>query len=70
METLLIEVRDQRKSMALLRDLEALQTIRILDQKQSDKPKAADRFADKLPVETAELLDKRIQQSRDEWERI
>ncbi|RYZ84596.1 MAG: hypothetical protein EOP06_17790 [Proteobacteria bacterium] len=69
METLLIEVRDQ-KGMALLRDLEALQIIRVIDQKQSTKPKAADRFAGKLSAETAELLDKHIQQSRNEWDRI
>ncbi|MEZ0483415.1 hypothetical protein [Fibrella aquatica] len=69
METLVIEVRDQ-KGMALLRDLEALQIIRVLDRKQVHKTKAADRFAGKLSPETAELLDKHIQQSRDEWDRI
>lgn len=56
--------------MALLRDLEALQIIRVIDQTQSIKPKAAERFAGKLSAETADLLDKHIQQSRDEWDRI
>ncbi|WP_375448607.1 hypothetical protein [uncultured Fibrella sp.] len=69
METLLIEVRDQ-KAMTLLRDLKAWQITRFVDQKQTEKPKAADCFAGKLSARTVGLLDKHIQQSRDEWGRI
>ena len=69
METLLIEVRDQ-KGMALLRDLEALQIIRVITKESTNQPKAATRFAGKLSAATASELAKHIEQSRDEWDRI
>ena len=69
METLLIEVRDQKR-MALLRDLEALQIIRVITKRSTNQPKAATRLANSLAAETANELAKHIEQSRNEWDRI
>ena len=72
METVLIELTNQR-AIALLRELEELNILKIL--KQTKLPKAvksqnlADRFAGKLDAANAASFHQQLKESRQEWER-
>ena len=72
METVLIELTNHR-AIALLRELEELNILKIL--KQTKLPKAvksqnlADRFAGKLDAATAASFHQQLKESRQEWER-
>lgn len=72
METLLIEVKNP-KGIALLRDLEELDIIRVIRNEEAPldifKQKRSELFAGKLPLAEGEILKKHIQESRNEWER-
>lgn len=70
METLLIEIR-QPKALALMRDLEALDIIRVITSSESNKPvpKPSERFRGSITPEEADAFNQYLQQSRHEWER-
>jgi hypothetical protein len=70
METLTIEIREP-KGLDLIRDLEALNVLKIIKKDDIGKPKAklSDMFAGCLSSEEADDLNKYVKQSRDEWER-
>ncbi|MCU0340293.1 MAG: hypothetical protein MUE30_10430 [Spirosomaceae bacterium] len=67
MQTILIEV-THPKGMALLRDLEELDVIRMI---QQDKPKQklSEIFAGCITPEEANKLNEYVKNSRNEWER-
>ncbi len=67
MDTLLIELTNP-KAFDLVKDLEALNILRIMSRQTVDPPRLSDRFAGKLSAETAKALHQHIQESRNEWE--
>ena len=67
MDTVLIELTNP-KAFDLVKDLEALQIIRVVSRQTTEPQKLSERFAGKLSPETAKSLQKHITDSRDEWE--
>lgn len=65
METCLVQLTHQ-KARDLLKDLEALDIIKIIEPEPKGIPNS-ERFRGKLSDKTAEALQKHIAQSREEW---
>jgi len=68
METLTIEL-NNRKTLAILKELEELSLLRIV-KKQSQTTNMADLLANSISNEQAELMNKELKQMREEWERV
>ena len=58
-----------KKALNLLKQLEELNLIKLLEENADPDQKLSDRFAGKLSDDTAEKLHKYVKQSREEWER-
>jgi CMP-2-keto-3-deoxyoctulosonic acid synthetase len=69
MDTVLIQLTTP-KTMKLLQELEDLHLLRVLKKNISSDIKLSDKYAGKLSSDIAEDLQKHIEQSRNEWERI
>jgi len=57
------------KTMKLIKELEELHLLRVLQKNVSQDYKLSDKYAGKLSVKVAEDLQKRIELSREQWER-
>jgi len=69
MKTVTVEIRNE-KALALLRNLESLKLLRVLEEKPSKtKQKLSERFAGSLSKERAEELQKELTKMRTEWDR-
>ena len=68
MDTMLIEV-NSSKGMRLLKDLEDLKIIRVLEMKSNGKKTMSEKYEGKISKKTANALQKQIAESRKEWER-
>lgn len=71
MKTVTVEIKNE-KALALLRNLESLQLLRILEDspsKTKTKQKLSERFAGSISKERAEELQKELTKMRNEWER-
>ncbi|KAF0237071.1 MAG: hypothetical protein FD181_2272 [Prolixibacteraceae bacterium] len=67
MDTVLIQLTTP-KTMKLLLELEELHLLRVLKRNISSDIKLSDKYAGKLSADVAEVLQKQIEQSRNEWE--
>lgn len=68
METVTIQIKNN-KAYKLLKDLEALNVIKILKQNIVTKKKLSEKYAGKIPSEIADKLQAYTAKSCDEWER-
>lgn len=68
METMWIELTHE-KAPDLIRDLEAMAIIRVLDRQPQASGNLSERFAGKLSARTAEALQQHVTESRNEWDR-
>ncbi len=66
METLLIQLTNH-KAIGLLHEMEALDLIKVLEEKVPPKEKISEKYAGKLPSDVADELRKHVIQSRNEW---
>ena len=66
MQTVIVELMNQN-ALALLRKLEEMHIIKLLEKNKQPLEKLSDKFAGKLSVETGEELQKHITKSRNEW---
>jgi hypothetical protein len=67
MDTVLIQLTTPN-TMKLLREMEELHLLKVLEKSVPSKTKLSDKYAGKLPADIAEDLQKHIQKSRDEWD--
>ncbi|HEY4197029.1 MAG TPA: hypothetical protein VGM63_15910 [Mucilaginibacter sp.] len=67
MDTLLIQVTNH-DAYSLLNELEKLHLIKVLKKETNPSQKLSEKFAGKLPADTAKKLQEHIKQSRDEWD--
>jgi hypothetical protein len=68
METLTIQLLNH-KAFKLLKELEELHLIKMLENKNSSNSKLSDRFEGKLSDEAADALRNHVKQVREEWDR-
>lgn len=70
METILVEIKKE-KGLALLKDLEALDILRVIEttKKRKKTAKLSTIFANKISKEEGDSINKLIEDSRKEWER-
>lgn len=66
-DTLLIRL-NHAEARNLLRQLEAMDVIRILKSEHSNEPNFKEKYWGKLSRETSEQLQKHVHSSREEWE--
>lgn len=59
-----------KQSLKLLKQLEELHLIKLMDDKIAPVQKLSEQFRGKLSSETAEALQKHVAESRNEWDRI
>lgn len=69
MNTIRVQVIDE-KAYQLLRDLEELNLIRILEEPSKPEENISQTLAGKLSKEAASQLQKNIEKGRDEWDRM
>lgn len=69
METLVVEL-THKNALKLLRDLEALNIIRLRESKEAPKKKLSEKYKGILSKEVGEDLINYISQSRKEWGNI
>lgn len=67
METMWIELTHE-KAPDLIRDLEAMDIIRVLQRQPQPTGNLSDRFAGKLSAHTTEALQRHVIESRNEWD--
>jgi hypothetical protein len=68
METVTIELLNE-KAYGLLKDLEDLHLIRMVDNENTSNASLSDRFEGKLSKEAADAMRKHVEQVRQEWDR-
>jgi len=68
METLTIEL-NNRKTLSILRELEALTLLRIV-KKQPQTNNMAELLSNSIDSKQATLMNKELKQMREEWERV
>ena len=68
MTTIEIQVTND-KALRLLKDLEALQLLRIVKHRKKKTAKLSEQLAGALPSEVAEEMQKYITECRNEWNR-
>ena len=66
METVLIQINNS-KAYKLLKDLEDLHIIKVLENTESPKQKLSEKYAGKLPSSVADELQSYVNESRAEW---
>ena len=66
METILIQITNN-KALKLLQELEELHLIKLLKRNADNPQKLSEKYEGKLSSTTVEILQRLIQQSRDEW---
>ncbi|TNE73127.1 hypothetical protein EP331_05310 [bacterium] len=66
METLTIQVKN-KKALQLIKDLEALDLVRVLENKLEVQESMAYKYKGKLSEISAKALDKEIEDSRNSW---
>jgi hypothetical protein len=67
METVLIEITN-KKAYRLLKDLEDLNIIKVLEKNGETQQKLSEKYAGKLPSDVAEDLQNYVTKSRKEWD--
>ncbi|GGH47388.1 hypothetical protein ACN9ML_18160 [Dyadobacter endophyticus] len=67
METLVVEL-THKNALQLLKDLEAMDIIRLHDDKEAPKKKMSEKYKGILPREAGEELINYINHSRNEWD--
>lgn len=68
MEILLIQIKDQ-KAYKLLKDLEDLQLLKVLDQDTPSKIDYSKKYAGSISNDVAEEMQEYVKKSRDEWKK-
>ncbi len=68
METMLIQLTHE-KAPDLIRDLEAMDIIRVLERGNQPVANLSERFAGKLSAQTTSALQQHVIESRNEWNR-
>lgn len=68
METMLIELTNE-KAAKLLRQLEELQLIRVLQPAKPPEAALSKKYSDSLPGEIADEIQNYVNESRNEWDR-
>ncbi len=68
METVTIELLNE-KAYGLLKDLEDLHLIRLVENDHKSNASLSDRFEGKLSNEAADAMRKHVEQVRQEWDR-
>ncbi len=66
METVLVQI-NNNKAYKLLKDLEDLQIIKVLENKIQPPQKLSEKYAGKLPSELADEIQNYVTKSRNEW---
>ncbi|SEI66864.1 hypothetical protein SAMN05216327_103155 [Dyadobacter sp. SG02] len=66
METLVVEL-THKNALQLLRDLEAMDIIRLHDEKETPQTKLSEKYRGVLPKEAGEDLINHVNQMRSEW---
>ncbi len=66
MKTVLIQI-NNNKAYKLLKDLEDLNIIKLIEQRILPKQKLSKKYAGKLPLDIADQLQDYVTQSRSEW---
>lgn len=66
METLVVEL-THKNALQLLRDLEAMDIIRLHNEKEAPKKKLSEKYRGVLPKEAGEDLINHVKQVRSEW---
>lgn len=66
METLRVEL-THKNALQLLKDLEALDIIRLHNEKEMPKKRLSEKYKGVLPKEAGEDLVKHVNQMRSEW---
>ncbi|MCF0042977.1 hypothetical protein [Dyadobacter fanqingshengii] len=69
METMIVELTHKR-ALQLLRDLEALDIIKLHDNAEVQKPKLSEKYKGILSKEESQDLSMHINQMRSEWSSI
>lgn len=69
METLVVEL-THKNALQLLRDLEAMNIIRLHGEEEAPKQKLSDKYRGILPKEAGEDLINHVNQMRNEWGNI
>lgn len=68
METVLVQINDS-KAYKLLKDLEALNLIKVLGKNRNLSQKLSVKYAGKLPEDVVDALQLHVIQSRSEWDK-
>ncbi|MDQ6843245.1 MAG: hypothetical protein M3Z92_02675 [Bacteroidota bacterium] len=66
METVLVQINDS-KAYRLLKDLEDLNILKVLEKNTQPKQKLSEKYGGKLPPDIADELQNYITQGRNEW---
>jgi len=66
MKTVLVQIKNN-KAYKLLKDLEDLNIIKLIEQRILPKQKLSEKYAGKLPSDIANQLQDYVTQSRSEW---
>ncbi|SDE34705.1 hypothetical protein SAMN04487996_104410 [Dyadobacter soli] len=69
METLVVEL-THKNALQLLRDLEAMDIIRLHSENETPKKKLSEKYRGILPKEAGEDLINHVNQMRSEWDDI
>jgi hypothetical protein len=69
METITIQVLNQN-ALELLKQLEELHLIRVVEKPMTNTKKLSEMFRGKLSEKISEALQKQVSESRNEWDRI
>lgn len=66
MKTVLVQI-NNNKAYKLLKDLENLNILKVLEQSILPKQKLSEKYAGRLPSDIADQLQDYVTQSRSEW---
>lgn len=66
MDTILIEINDS-KAYKLLRDLENMNLIKLVQKKEKSAQKLSDKYRGSISGKTAEKLLEQVKKNREEW---
>jgi hypothetical protein len=66
MKTVVVQIRNN-KAYKLLKDLEDLNILKVLEQNTLPEQKLSEKYAGKLPSDIADQLQDYVTQSRSEW---
>ncbi|RLD27230.1 MAG: hypothetical protein DRI54_01405 [Bacteroidetes bacterium] len=68
MKTVIVELRNNN-ALRLLKDLELVNIIRVIEKPKKDNVKLSDKYAAQLPKEVAEKMQDYVSKNRSEWDR-